>query len=444
MSKPWHRSSHSSSSPPPPPPSPSLHSSQLLPPTMTLASDNSFSLLQEEDAMHVVLEFPRSSPFLIYPTTFTRDSSEAHGLALASRAIIRFLDEYHELRGAFRIELVYMDENKTWELRACLDPKPWFDKLLHVVADRAVAVGLALSYADGARKSSKAAIVMPRDVTSTPTCKRKGCTKCEGRLHVLWRCLREVPLIHATTRQMRVCDMPVFLEDLVESNQDWVLLRRYAEKTHELLFLPTPDQIENRGFPHGNINMVQDPRFWTAALTEIGVLTGSTDTLCAVTRIVINFGGWETAMRNNPLLAECHAHAHIWLTSDFVHSDKVPLLQGHDAAPEDYVSKNAADLLGHIVTERQNLLAESNRQLVERMSRIEQGLTQISRQLEDLKTFLVHGSNGLSPVPSLPTSAGSSQRKCNGCGALITEANSSKAQRKKPHDQCYCFSCVVK
>jgi hypothetical protein len=139
----------------------------------------------------------------------------------------------------------------------------------------------------------------------------------------------------------RKCGFVTYKENVLDKfvcPLGWTMFTRPYEYTREVLVMAHPDMVKNGTVPHGNDRMVQLPKFWSA----IKECAGSLETVHAkcITHVVINFGHWEHAMRADPFLVECHAHAHLWLTPEFVHACKS--LERHDYPPEDYVLENAS------------------------------------------------------------------------------------------------------
>ena len=75
-----------------------------------------------------------------------------------------------------------------------------------------------------------------------------------------------------------------------------------------------------------------------------GTGTGTGTWTPVVTRIVMNFGSWETALALNPNLRECHAHSHFWLSRAFIRAIEgdtlMAALHGHNCTPDDYCLEN--------------------------------------------------------------------------------------------------------
>lgn len=106
-----------------------------------------------------------------------------------------------------------------------------------------------------------------------------------------------------------------------------------------------PESIKDKSLPHGNAGMIQSWLFWaavreaTARIRDLSKLDEN-----PVVRVVVNFGHWETGIRNSPYLKECHAHAHLWLSAECVLGKSITALERHHYPPEDYLLRNALEL----------------------------------------------------------------------------------------------------
>eukprot|EP01133_Synstelium_polycarpum_P002344 gene2344-2668_t len=133
-----------------------------------------------------------------------------------------------------------------------------------------------------------------------------------------------------------------------------------AERRRELLILPRSSTI-GKVSVHKNDDLVKWSGFWISALRIMDHLANSTleTPMVACKRVVFNFGMWETGISLSPDLSECHAHAHLWLTKEFVfqlqknHHNPLAnrlgkILNGHLFRPEEYVDINAKELKGEI------------------------------------------------------------------------------------------------
>jgi len=154
---------------------------------------------------------------------------------------------------------------------------------------------------------------------------------------------------HLLGGEVEECECKTFRENVVPFPKtpglpiNWTLFTRPFEFTREVLIMPSPDAIDAGVLPHSNVDMVESAPFWMAAQNYALLLKSQTpEAQFPVTRVVVNFGAWETALRAKPFLRECHAHAHLWITPDFVRHFKP--LRGHDYQPEDYLLTNARQL----------------------------------------------------------------------------------------------------
>jgi hypothetical protein len=226
-----------------------------------------------------------------------------------------------------------------------LDPVKWFDLLLKSQGGDKT-LQCATEYMAYCEREHLYSGFSMRQKAGTGGCKRNE--KCEFEdcyhLHHLWQCDHLVNYT-STKESSRPCGFPTYIEDLLADGPYWALHRRYTEGTRELLIMPKPILISEHKFPHNNIEMVQQPLFWSVALEEIHNLAGLVRGMNVVDRVVINFGKWESAERQDPNLSECHAHAHFWLTKGFI-SEPIfgDLLADCTATPEDYLLENARDL----------------------------------------------------------------------------------------------------
>ena len=275
--------------------------------------------------------------------------------------------EKHGLDSQYRFELRYSEG--CWRLRASLDPVQWFDLLLKS-GTTLDAIQCATDYMRYCEREHMYSGHVTRQKAGTSACKRDG--KCDSydchHLHHLWKCQHFVKYT-GVAGDGRKCGFPTYIEDLLANGKHWVLHRRYSEGTRDLLLMPKPEFVEEFKFPHSNKNMVQDALFWEVALAETAHLADLLKGNNAVERIVINFGRWESAERQDPNLSECHAHAHLWLTKGFINASIFgDALADSTGTPEDFLMRNARDL------ESSRLNAYRFSYLNERMDKLEKSI----------------------------------------------------------------------
>lgn len=95
-----------------------------------------------------------------------------------------------------------------------------------------------------------------------------------------------------------------------------------------------------------------------------------------VTAIALNFGKWETGGSYSTHAIDCHAHAHLLLTREFIHECNENFfrpLQGRQNAPPDYLHQNAE------VLERERLISYELRTY-------QQTIKDLKRQVDDIQT----------------------------------------------------------
>lgn len=104
---------------------------------------------------------------------------------------------------------------------------------------------------------------------------------------------------------------------------------------------------------------------------------------------VINFGSWETetAMRKNPHLLECHAHAHLWLSSEFVREKLDSRLIRHTEQPNDYLLQNARDLeRERLHSFRLSLLEKNMEKIQSTQEEMKMSIAEILQILKEMKS----------------------------------------------------------
>jgi len=279
-------------------------------------------------------------------------------LADACKQLHELLEKKSErIKLAYRIELT-KNENNKWSLRACLDPIVWFDELSQIKSTK-FAVKAAIKFINDCKQIQNDNITIPsiiqfkREICKFKICNKKG--KKEDPcmfLHIDWEC--EEVIDHKVQGKQK-CSFKQYEENKLRINtkpEYWSLYSR-LEPTREVLLIPNNTAIKNNIIPHGNGKLVLQSEFWKSVqeysyyLYQMQINNNRSklsNDLAPVERIVINFGNWETGMRVNPFLCECHAHVHLWLTKQFVCSDTFTQLNGHDYPPEDYLLINALKL----------------------------------------------------------------------------------------------------
>ncbi|EGG23358.1 hypothetical protein DFA_05490 [Cavenderia fasciculata] len=365
------------------------------------------------------------------------DKKEAFHVSTGCKEIVDMLNTMDpKFRSSYRIELV-LQEDGMWDLRLCLDPDAWFE--ISYQQDQVKALANAQNYINLAREEYNK--VAPEDRQDPPRCEKKACD-FEGNeggcyfknkkrdpkfpglppaekqriivhlktyYHQEWVCLREVR--DTKTQNMHHCGVKVYSGAILNRKEkvlrDFVpnfsVLSRWSEKAREIMMMPNPSK-ENNPIPHNNVEMVKDPEFWRNAnqictkLEELKLdksLKLRSDSPPATNRIVINYGQWETGVRGNPWLEECHAHAHIWLSSEFVLSLQSQknnfndpflkrlqlILDGNVYRPNDYLYQNYTRLESRIFPKTQSSLHNTINTMQKQLANQEAMLNQILRNL---------------------------------------------------------------
>jgi len=295
-----------------------------------------------------------------------------------SRSSSQLINKVHTLdvllQKAYRIELAF--ENKKWILRACIDPIRWYDSIIN----NTKSMDYALRFIANCRKYGQETLQPKLETPKTAPCTNNHCKRSTCRfLHEVWPpCTAMINYLDGGSSTQ--CGFTIYEEnkiDQVYGLDNWSLFVRPFELTREVLLIPSPSDIKFYNIPHGNKGLIQQPSFWKAA-QEISIKMSKKTLLQTnpVTRIVVNFGEWETGMRLNPLLEECHAHAHLWLTTEFTRCGVYPKLAKHDYPPEDYLIANAREL------ERERLFATRLTGIETRLTGIETDISKILNLLQ--------------------------------------------------------------
>ena len=97
----------------------------------------------------------------------------------------------------------------------------------------------------------------------------------------------------------------------VWQSQDWLLLAK-KEAVRDVLLFPRPPKHHM-----SNRELVQKKSSWQQVLETLTFIDSAIGP-CAVDRIAVNFGEWETERSLNPNSLSCHGHVHFLLTIDAV------------------------------------------------------------------------------------------------------------------------------
>jgi hypothetical protein len=144
------------------------------------------------------------------------------------------------------------------------------------------------------------------------------------------------------------CDFNFVTKLVVDklSNEKYVVMLR-SEPFRELLLIPRPDNKTNNSNNYGhytNETLVQQETFWEDLLSKRQSLNFHS--------IAINYGAWETAQSQNKYEQECHAHVHLYFTSDtwngvkekLTDSDILLEFNARDYPKPNYLPKDCAEL----------------------------------------------------------------------------------------------------
>lgn len=266
---------------------------------------------------------------------------------------LRSFDERFCLSKSYRIQLLE-DGSKT-SLQLCLDPLQWYGYIKENHPNDYIR--MADEFVDFAYKSAEKLPQAPKKEArnecwyNKTACPYKG--NCE-RLHKEWTCHADVDHVISGTR---VCKFSDYKESIFDNfkNAKWDLMNR-REYTRDLLLVPKSYYIKTGDLPHSNIDLIQCEDFWGTVKEAVQFIASISNDQKPVTRVVINFGFWETAVHKDPYLKECHAHAHLWLTPSSVRNIKA--LELHDFPPEDYLYINAKELQnGRLMHDKVNKMA---------------------------------------------------------------------------------------
>ncbi|MEM3062212.1 MAG: hypothetical protein QW303_01510 [Nitrososphaerota archaeon] len=325
-----------------------------------------------------------------------------------------------ELQESYRIELVPLSVgNDNWELRACLNPIVWFDWLSHQNDLKEDAFNIAYEWVDKC-KAEKLMDYVPLDKLKKkkPICKGFPCDKKCGKVHKKEPCGKEIK--YANWNIHEKCDFTPIEENIFKvgtdsskeppkkelSDNGWILMVRPFEYYREILLCPFKD---GQGLPHGNGAMTIDSRFWKTAqqkavdlymILKEQKMEKSTGVEPPVTRIVFNFGHWETALQTSPYLEECHGHAHFWLTLEFIAHVKWNDLSKHHYPPQDYVLINAYELeekrlRGLELRKLRDVIQESNQELKDSVQGLREEVQKSNQELKGIREDIKELSNTL-------------------------------------------------
>jgi hypothetical protein len=309
--------------------------------------------------------------FRLASETFAEDISQA------VQTLFSFLDElisgavhsHSDLRKRFRVQLRRAIDDQ-WHLEMLLDPVLWYNS--HRNAQGEVSSEneeKANRYVSWVFQNFLRSHTYPADCADSSwiQCYYKTEEACDSHRirqvtpecphgHIEWECGAKISASRCNFRIFKERRRECYCRDDAEAAEPKchfcqfeakglvTLVRK--ESLAEFVLAPTPDSVQRNTFPHTNEDLIRSSRVWSLIHDYCSSL--STYTLSKssssfpVTRIVFNFGEWETAMHRNRDLNECHAHVHFWL-------DKLVLplfetLYDHFTTPEDYMWINAIDL----------------------------------------------------------------------------------------------------
>jgi hypothetical protein len=158
------------------------------------------------------------------------------------------------------------------------------------------------------------------------------------------------------------------------------------ETVRDLVMYATPPwHITNR-------KMARLPLFWSTVIytcrflySELCLQTNRDNIQWPVNAIALNFGKWETGGYYSTHAIDCHAHAHLLLTREFIYECNETFfrpLQGRQNAPPDYLHDNAE------ILERERLLSYELRIHQQTISELKTQVNDIQINMNKMMTIL--------------------------------------------------------
>lgn len=158
------------------------------------------------------------------------------------------------------------------------------------------------------------------------------------------------------------------------------------ETIRDLVMYATPPwHITNR-------KMARLPLFWSTVIyacqflySELRSQTNRDNIQWPVNAIALNFGKWETGGSYSTHAIDCHAHAHLLLTREFISECNETFfrpLQGRQNAPPDYLHQNAE------ILERERLLSYELRYHQQTMNELKTQVNDIQINMNNMMNML--------------------------------------------------------
>ncbi|PKY48532.1 hypothetical protein RhiirA4_464162 [Rhizophagus irregularis] len=244
-------------------------------------------------------------------------SLEPSDLVQASELLLNLLSP--KLKRAFRLVVNFSEKQAFFKI--CLKTSLWFDVYLRTMPDFAMAVNIARQYVTKTRLNISPQEDAPFVIDYKETEKDKAFIICPifrdyGTCKYTKNCGRgDHPEIYCkgavVTKDGRksTCNF-YFITKLVVndlSNDKYVVMLR-REPFRELLLIPRPNNESNNCGHYTNETLVRQETFWKDLLSRRQSLNFHS--------IAINYGEWETLQSQNKYAQECHAHVHLYFSSD--------------------------------------------------------------------------------------------------------------------------------
>ncbi|CAF0975032.1 unnamed protein product [Rotaria sordida] len=329
----------------------------------------------------------------------------------------------------FRIELrpasFYNSDhhlNNLWELRLNLDPVVWFDYYWqkNEQEQRIDFLNKARTYVDKYRHFVKyehlsepkfEPLVSDRHCRYQTTCEKEG-GKYAHALHSTLICLENGSMLRDDGLQKcgqffvnSTIAMQWPVKSMLNShisiltndnnidyglNFHWqtssFIFTSKRETVRDLVMYATPPwHITNR-------KMACLPLFWLTVIytcrflyCELYLQTNRNNIQWPVNAIALNFGKWETGGSYSTHAIDCHAHAHLLLTREFIDECNETFfrqLQGRQNAPPDYLHQNAE------ILERERLLSYELRSYQQTMKELKIQIDEIQTNMKTMMNIL--------------------------------------------------------
>lgn len=164
------------------------------------------------------------------------------------------------------------------------------------------------------------------------------------------------------------------------------VLTSKRETVRDLVMYTTPPwHITNR-------KISRLPLFWSTVIytcrflhSELRLRTNHDNIQWPVNAIALNFGKWETGGSYSTHAIDCHAHAHLLLTREFIHECNENFfrpLQGRQNAPPDYLHQNAE------ILEHERLLSYELRTYQQTINELKTQVDDIQNNMKKIMTIL--------------------------------------------------------